>query len=697
MELRVRTAITAGTVLEARRDDDVCLWAPANVKASEANGDQRGFPEIDCLRLLLPAKVLGNAEARAAHLNIGADRVLIASGIIDEETCLRNLGAALSIKFESLRDVPRALCPLTDCRLIACDSNGLLPLVVNDLKILVLAPRETQARWLTRAIQENPSLAKHFRLTSYDQLSRFILRCADKTLSTNAINSLRQRWPELSAGPPRRLSHFIFTIFASALSLSTVGILIHSWILIIFEIILATFFLAWAGLRLVSALAAWQEKPVFPRETSDAELPVYSIIVALYDEAKSVEQLLSSFEQFDYPAEKLDIILTIEAKDHATREAIEAREVYIPIRVITCNDGGPRTKPKALNMALPFARGNYTVIYDAEDRPDRDQLRRALHAFNAGGDDLICVQARLCIDNTHDSWISQFFTAEYAGHFDVFLCGLAKMRLPLPLGGSSNHFRTHKLREIGAWDPYNVTEDADLGIRMARLGYRSEVIFSTTYEEAPAHYNAWLRQRTRWFKGWMQTWTVHMRHPLQLMRQLGFVGFLMFQLVVGGSVLCPLVHLLFILIISVVIPYDFVNGQPHDTVILVALYVTIFGYLPSIIVAWIGLARRNLTSIAPILLATPFHWIMLSHAAWRALFQFVFRPYAWEKTEHGLAKSSRRTNAMPRSLLRGTGSKLKTPEHEKIGHPLSENGSQHITMSAIVSPKSDVKNANIAR
>jgi cellulose synthase/poly-beta-1,6-N-acetylglucosamine synthase-like glycosyltransferase len=113
------------------------------------------------------------------------------------------------------------------------------------------------------------------------------------------------------------------------------------------------------------------------------------------------------------------------------------------------------------------------------------------------------VQARLCID-TRTSWLARYFTAEYAGQFDVVLPKLAALGLPLPLGGSSNHFRTVTLREVGGWDPHNVTEDADLGMRLARFGYRSGVVASSTYEEAPADIGRWLGQRTRWFKGWMR-------------------------------------------------------------------------------------------------------------------------------------------------------------------------------------------------
>ena len=206
----------------------------------------------------------------------------------------------------------------------------------------------------------------------------------------------------------------------------------------------------------------------------------------------------------NYPLEKLDIKLVLEPDDHVTREAIAKLQLGPPFEVLLAPDHGPRTKPKALNAALPFVRGTFVAVFDAEDQPEPDQLRLALEAFVANDERLACVQARLTIDNTADSWLTRLFTAEYAGLFDVFLPGLATWRLPLPLGGSSNHFRVSVLREVGAWDPYNVTEDADLGMRLARFGYRTAVIPSTTYEEAPARLGPWLRQRTRWFKGWMR-------------------------------------------------------------------------------------------------------------------------------------------------------------------------------------------------
>jgi cellulose synthase/poly-beta-1,6-N-acetylglucosamine synthase-like glycosyltransferase len=349
--------------------------------------------------------------------------------------------------------------------------------------------------------------------------------------------------------------------------------------------------------------------------------------------------------ELDYPAEKLQIVFVLEPGDSATRNALLQLKLGAPFEILIAPDAGPRTKPKALNAALALAKGTFIAVFDAEDRPAADQLHRALDAFLGNGSDIACVQARLTIDNTADGWLARHFTAEYAAQFDVLLPGLAQLRLPLPLGGSSNHFRTQALREAGGWDPHNVTEDADLGMRLARLGYRAAVIGSTTYEEAPARVRPWIRQRTRWFKGWMQTWLVHMRDPLRLARELGLGGFAAFQLVVGGTVLSALVHPLFIAAAG----YLFATDQLFDSggsVLRKALFwlyagALASGYLTSAALGLIGLRRRGLLRQGWVLLLMPLQWLLLSIAAWRALWQLVLNPFHWEKTAHGLARTSR--------------------------------------------------------
>jgi cellulose synthase/poly-beta-1,6-N-acetylglucosamine synthase-like glycosyltransferase len=476
-------------------------------------------------------------------------------------------------------------------------------------------------------------------------------RSVDRVLiaaGANMSEQLKSTWPKLSAATLHSLTHAIpllLGILAFATLFTTPGTVLFSII-----VVLPTAFRVWAVV--LSAAASANPQPCRPIPAAlDEDFPLYTVIAPLRGEAGVVDQLLTAIERLDYPAEKLDVIVAIEADDPDTRAAITARKHRIPITVILVPAAEPRTKPKALNVALPFARGTFTVVYDAEDRPERNQLRRALKAFRSAGNDLACVQARLCTD-TKTSWLARYFTAEYAGHFDIFLPGLAALGLPLPLGGSSNHFRTAALREVGGWDAYNVTEDADLGMRFARFGYRSGVIDSTTFEEAPAGVCHWFGQRTRWFKGWMQTWRVHMREPRQLFRKLGPGGFLTFQLIVGGNALVALAHPVFMaglvyeLIALISRGYDAAIGVR----IAVCLVTAALGYCVSATLGWLGLAHRGVRKKFRILFWTPVHWLLLSFAAWRAACQIIIAPHFWKKTEHGLDKTSRHESTI-RSLI----------------------------------------------
>ncbi len=615
-------------------------------------GHTGGYPELDCVRRLLPAAALAWAARRAERLGIGADRTLVTARTIDEDAYVQALGSDLGIAFEPLDDATRADCPLDDRALLATATSGLLPLCDRDGSPLVaIAPGGLAVRNLIQFVRRDPQTAKRLRLTTAERMNRFVLRTGAASLIRAATHDLASRRPTLSASSHLSRGHYAAVTAMAALVL-TAAIAAPTVTQMTVELLLSAVFLAWLGLRLMGAFIG--DRPPPPeRALPDSALPIYSVIAALYREATSVAGLLAAIERLDYPPEKLDVIIAAEADDRDTCAALAAIRTKFPITVIPVPPQGPRTKPKALNVALPFARGAYTVIYDAEDRPEPDQLRHALQAFLAGPVNLACVQARLCIDNTADSWLAGYYTAEYAGQFDVFLPGLASLGLPLPLGGSSNHFHTETLRKVGAWDPFNVTEDADLGMRLARLGYRTGMIRSTTYEEAPARSAAWLRQRTRWFKGWMQTWMVHMREPATLLQQVGPAGFAAFHLMVGGNVLAALVHPLFA---AALVGSAFRSPESWSgdrlSMMLGAIYAitAVFGYLSSAAIGWLGLSRRGLRSSSWVLTLTPLHWILLSVAAWRALYQLFTAPFAWEKTEHGLARSSRRAAGLAKAL-----------------------------------------------
>jgi cellulose synthase/poly-beta-1,6-N-acetylglucosamine synthase-like glycosyltransferase len=372
---------------------------------------------------------------------------------------------------------------------------------------------------------------------------------------------------------------------------------------------------------------------------SDDQLPVYSVLVPLYREAGVLPGLVQALDALDYPRAKLDILLVLEAADLDTQAAVTALRLPPQFRTVLVPEGQPRTKPKALNYALQLARGGHVVVYDAEDRPEPDQLRRALDAFRRGPPGLGCMQAQLNIYNPLASWFTRQFTVEYSALFDAILPALARLGLPVPLGGSSNHFPRRALIAAGGWDPFNVTEDADLGFRMARQGWHTGVLASTTWEEAPATFGSWFRQRTRWLKGWMQTYLVHTRQPWRLATELGLRGALGFHALMGGLVLSALVHPLLYALIA----WHALTGRllaPADTAASAALWAIAWinlaaGYLVSILVGALSAWRRGQPRLALSALLMPLCWLLVSAAAYRALYQLATDPYGWEKTEHG--------------------------------------------------------------
>jgi len=599
--------------------------------------------ELDCLRGLLPPGLLASAEARANELGTGADQVLISWNAIDEDTYVARLSRHCGIAVEDFAHRKRGDCPLADAHLRYGAQHLLIPLLSRHGTAYVQAPTGLAARRIVELCKRFPHVKQQILLATQTDILRFLMR--QPQFAEEAADGLALKRPDLSAASrvapsaplklPEILATAIFAAFIFVVPLLTIqicGMLLSIW------------FLLFNSLRLAGALAP-RTRVTHHARLTDGQLPVYSILVALYREGRSVPGLLRALGALDYPAEKLDIKLIIEPDDFETREALEQTRLPAHVQVIVVPAYGPRTKPKALNYALPFARGKFVAVFDAEDSPEADQLRKALAAFGDNPDDIACVQASLSIDNTADSWLARMFTAEYAGQFDAFLQGFSQFGLPLPLGGSSNHFRTDVLRAIGGWDSYNVTEDADLGIRMARFGYRTAMFRSTTYEEAPAAFMSWLKQRTRWTKGWMQTWIVHMRSPRQFWRESGATGFLSLNLMIGGNILTALTYPVILGSATLeLLRATGLNGTLSPFAgSLAVLHLAIFamGGISSVAVNAIGLARRRLPYEAWVLFLTPLYWTYLSIAAWRAFFQLIRDPYRWEKTEHGLARSSR--------------------------------------------------------
>lgn len=402
---------------------------------------------------------------------------------------------------------------------------------------------------------------------------------------------------------------------------------------------LGLFFLSVIALRLCCLLPVPAARGRSLEELGDAELPVYSVLVPVFRETSVLPQLLRGLSGLNYPREKLEIKIIVEEFDTNLRRALEKFDLPSHIETIVVPQGQPQTKPRALNYALQFCHGSLLTIYDAEDVPEPNQLREVAREFSSADDRLACLQAQLTAYNPNENWLSRQFTAEYATLFGLILPALAARRLPLTLGGTSNHFRTHILRNIGGWDAHNVTEDADLGLRLARLGFRTGVVQSLTYEEANTQLGNWLSQRARWLKGFMQTWLVHMRHPLRTVRELGPSGFWILQALTAGIFFSALFHP-FLLALSL---WAFVVNPPHAsaaTMFLAGLNLEVFvlGYGVAMLAGAKALRRRGLKGWWFTIATMPIYWLLMSIAAWMALWQFIFTPFRWNKTEHGLSK-----------------------------------------------------------
>lgn len=377
-------------------------------------------------------------------------------------------------------------------------------------------------------------------------------------------------------------------------------------------------------------------------ESLSDDLPVYTVLVPVYREANIVPQLVGNLGEIDYPKDKLEVLILVESDDHETRDAILGANPPDHFHIITVPEGAPRTKPRACNVGLQFARGEFLVIFDAEDIPEPDQLKKAVVAFRNNDPKTAVLQASLNYFNAEENVLTRLFTLEYNYWFYYMLPGLEALGLPIPLGGTSNHFRTRVLRELGGWDPYNVTEDADLGIRAAALGYRVGVINSTTMEEANTSVPNFLRQRSRWVKGYMQTALVHARRPMVLIRDIGLVRFSAFLMLIAGTPATFLLYIPFILLTALAIAFPDVYNTLNipQWIVVLGIVNLVAGSVLMVHLTMMGPYRRGTFLLVPWALLNPLYWVLHSLASYKALWQLLAKPHYWEKTEHGLTRQA---------------------------------------------------------
>lgn len=368
-------------------------------------------------------------------------------------------------------------------------------------------------------------------------------------------------------------------------------------------------------------------------------LPVYTILCPLYKESSVLPQFLIAMNRLSWPKDKLDVILLLEEDDKKTINAVSKLDLPFYVRILIVPHSIPKTKPKACNFGLSHARGDYIVIYDAEDMPESMQLKIAYLGFQKVKSQVICLQAKLSYYNPHQNILTRFFTAEYSLWFDVMLPGFQSLNTTIPLGGTSNHFKTYDLKSVGGWDPFNVTEDADLGMRLFKKGYKTAIINSTTLEEANSQIGNWLRQRSRWIKGYMQTYLVHMRSAISFAKQ-HKIHSLIFHLIIGGKIAFILINpMLWIATTAYFVLYEYVGNAIEALyptwVFYMAVTSLVFGNFLFLYYYMIGIAKKGQWNLMKFALFIPIYWLLMSLASFIALFQLFFRPHFWEKTVHG--------------------------------------------------------------
>jgi cellulose synthase/poly-beta-1,6-N-acetylglucosamine synthase-like glycosyltransferase len=417
-------------------------------------------------------------------------------------------------------------------------------------------------------------------------------------------------------------------------------------------------FISWKGATVDSQIRITKEELA---AIDERDLPVYTILVPMYKERFIATRLFKSLEELDYPKVKLDVKFLLEADDTETIKLVESLNLPSYYSVLVIPDSFPKTKPKACNFGLIYARGEYVVIYDAEDRPEPDQLKKVYLAFKKLPQKCVCIQGKLNYYNSKQNLMTKWGTQEYSMWFEQVLPGVMQLDIPVPLGGTSNHFKTTFLKNAGAWDPFNVTEDCDLGIRLYKEGFTTAVIDSRTWEEANSEVMNWIRQRSRWMKGYMQTLLVHMRNPVKLYKELGFRGFWGFQATIFGTLLAVLLNpfLLGLFVLWFAAKPDWIMTIFPTAVYFTALFLFVMGNFFFIYSSVVGMYfvindmeaknRKGVLSYSLVkwVVLLPFYWLLMSVASYKALFELIIRPSHWEKTEHGLSEERHNTMGEP--------------------------------------------------
>lgn len=493
---------------------------------------------------------------------------------------------------------------------------------------LVFGVQNSEKKYMNRFYSIFSFLNPPVNQISYSNLNDYLF--------VSDINSSKYRFTKESFWVGFFLLFFIAIVAYSArllFSLSYVSFFSGSLAIFYFGLMSFKIFIVYKSLQ--SSLIDFSREEI--EKIKDEELPLYTILIPLYREENVITQIINAMSKIDYPPEKLDIIITLEEYDHETIEAIRRASPPKHFKTLILPNVTPKTKPKALNVAFLNTKGEYLVIYDAEIIPDSDQLKKAYLAFKKYPD-IACFQTRLDHYNTEQNLITKLFNAEFSFYYDLFLPGLQRMNFPIPLSGHSTHFRMDILRDIGVWDPYNVTEDCDMGMRLYRGGYKTAMLDSLSREEATSTIEGWIKQRTRWMKGFIQTSIVHLRFPLVFIKELGgWKKFGAFFFIVPATALINVTNLVYwFLFIGWIFTHNKMIQAFFPTPILyLSVSTFVFGNIVFTYLNLLGVYKRKKFKLVKYSILSPLYWILLAIATTRAFFHFVFKPHQWEKTIHG--------------------------------------------------------------
>jgi cellulose synthase/poly-beta-1,6-N-acetylglucosamine synthase-like glycosyltransferase len=610
-----------------------------------ARAEERVVGDLLVARRVLDLAALDEARAAAERWEVPLADALMARRALRPLDYYRTLAQYYDLEFADLRAVPPDPALLDRALAEVYVREGVIPWRRDAQGVVTVAVTAPGPAAVLAARRLGGPRVRLAVCTRFD-LSLAVQRSFRTEQSRQAVYGLAEADPEMSArrvASPAQLVglYLLFTALAAGLAFAPVATLIAvNALMSVFYLGNFVFkgVLAWAGGSAADASARSLEEAA--RLLRDDELPRFTVLVPMFREPEVLPILAHALRSLDYPLGKLDIKIVLEEKDEETIAAARALGLEGVFEIVIVPASQPQTKPKACNYALQFARGEYLVIFDAEDKPEPDQLRKVVAAFRRSPPNTACIQCRLNYYNAGENWLTRMFTLDYSLWFDLMLPGLERLGVPIPLGGTSNHFRIDVLRELSAWDPFNVTEDADLGIRLTQKGYRVGVIESTTFEEANCHQGNWIRQRSRWIKGYMQTFLVHTRRPLHLLRSVGPLGVLGFVFFIGGTMLSGLLNPIFWLIFAAwaVTQTGLFDVVFPPALLWLSLLNLVLGNALFVYLSMVAPVRRRWLELAPWALTVPWYWALMSIAAYKALWQLIRNPFYWEKTHHGLSK-----------------------------------------------------------